>query len=243
MKDLATRIGLLALPAYAAITGYVTRKPQPDQVSDPDGWAGFVSSPSYLVEHVLGNVVGSLLVIFGTLALGAFLSASGAPRLGLSGTVLAVTGHVLLMVPGTLSTFATPAIGAAYLAGNREVMAVEFAPVLTPIVGLGLLLAVVGNAVLAVAVWRSGTLPRWAGALWGVATVMFYVLGAALGMATTGAALPTQPIGAGLMAISGAWMAWNVLRQPRAVSSGSRLPLDADGTVGRGVAAEPELSR
>jgi hypothetical protein len=145
MTSLAIRIGLFALPAYGIITTYGTLKPQPDQVTDPEGWARFVSSPSYLIWHVLANVVGTVLIVLGTLALGAFLRASRAPRLGLSGALLAVTGYILFMVPGTLSTFATPAIGAAYLAGNREVMAVEFSPVLGPIVGLALLLALVGR--------------------------------------------------------------------------------------------------
>jgi hypothetical protein len=32
------RIGLVALPLYGLIAGYTTRKPQPDQVTDPEGW-------------------------------------------------------------------------------------------------------------------------------------------------------------------------------------------------------------
>ena len=82
----------------------------------------------------------------------------------------------------------------------------------------GMLLTLVGNVLLGVAVWRLGTLPRWAGALWVIAFVVFIVLGAALGMATTGASLPTQPIGAGLMAISGAWIAWAATRQPAMIA-------------------------
>ena len=66
----------------------------------------------------------------------------------------------------------------------------------------------IGNGLLSIAIWRSGILPRWAGAIWAAATLVFYVLGFALGMATTGASLPTQPIGAALMAIAGAWIAW-----------------------------------
>lgn len=126
--------------------------------------------------------------------------------------VLAVAGHILFTVPGAISTFATPAIGAAYVDGNRDVMALEFSPVMTAILVLGLLLAVIGNTILGVAIWRSGTLPRWAGVIWIVGTLIFYVLGAALGMATTGASLPTQPVGAALLAISGAWIAWTALR-------------------------------
>ena len=207
-----TRVGLAALPLYGLILGFTTLKPQPDQVADPDGWARFVSSTSYLVEHIASSVVGPVLVIFGTLALGALVSQSRAPRLAVWGTVLAVAGQILFMVPGTISTFATPAIGAAYLSGNREVMALEFSPVLAAIIGVALLLAVSGNTILGLAIWRSGVLPKWAGVMWIAAAVIFYVLGAFLGMATTGASLPTQPVGALLMTVSSAWIAWTVLR-------------------------------
>jgi hypothetical protein len=206
------RTGLIALPVYGLILGFTTRKPQPDGVLDPEGWARFVSSPSYLVEHIASSVLGAVLVIFGTLALGGILSRSRAPRSALWGTVLAATGQVLFMVPGTISTFATPAIGAAYLSGNREVMTIEFSPVLTLITGVALLLTVAGNIVLGLAIWRSGVLAKWAGLLWIIGTLVFYVLGAFLGMATTGASLPTQPVGAVLITISSAWIAWSVLR-------------------------------
>jgi hypothetical protein len=202
------RVGLFALPAYGLLIAYSTLKPQPDQVADPEGWARFVSSTSYLVGHVLGNVLGTVLVVFGTFALGALLATSRAPRLGLWGMVLSITGYVLFTIPGVISTFATPPIGAAYLAGNHEVMSLEFSPILTAITLLALLLAVIGNGLLSVAIWRSGILPRWAGVIWAVGTLIFYVLGFALGMATTGASLPTQPIGAALLAIAGAGIAW-----------------------------------
>ena len=202
------RVGLFALPVYGLLIAYSTLKPQPDQVADPEGWARFVSSTSYLVGHVLGNVLGTALVVFGTFALGALLATSRAPRLGLWGMVLSITGYLLFTIPGVISSFATPPIGAAYLAGNREVMSLEFSPILTLITLLALLLAAIGNGLLSVAIWRSGILPRWAGVIWAAATLVFYVLGFALGMATTGASLPTQPIGAALMAIAGAGIAW-----------------------------------
>jgi hypothetical protein len=224
--------GLVALPLYGLILGFTTLKPQPDQVVDPAGWAQFVSSTLYLVEHIASSVVGAVLVIFGTLALGAYLSRSRVPRSALWGTVLAVTGQILFMVPGAISTFATPAIGAAYLSGNREVMALEFSPVLTLITGVALLLAVAGNTVLGLAVWRSGVLPRWAGLLWIAGTLVFYVLGAFLGMATTGASLPTQPVGAVLMAASSAWIALVVLRS-RPAHGPTAPDLTADRTTAR----------
>jgi hypothetical protein len=86
------------------------------------------------------------------------------------------------------------------------------------IIVLGLLLAVSGNVLLSLAIWRSATLPRWTAVIWAAATMIFYVLGAALGMATTGASLPTQPIGAAFMAVAGAGIAWAASRR-RAVNS------------------------
>jgi hypothetical protein len=225
------RVGLFALSAYGVLIAYSTLKPQPDQASDPEGWARFVSDTSYLVGHVLGNVMGTGLVIFGSFALGALLATSRAPRIGLWGMVLSITGYVLFTVPGVISTFATPAIGTAYLAGNREVMSLEFSAILTVITLLALLLAVIGNGLLSLAIWRSGSLPRWAGVIWATATVIFYVLGFALGMATTGASLPTQPIGGALLAIGGAWIAWAAVRQ-QASRRSEQLVIAREPSVG-----------
>jgi hypothetical protein len=206
------KAGLAVLPLYGLLIGYGTLKPQPDQETDLEGWARFVSSPSYLAEHIASNVVGSVLAIFGTFALGVLLATSRTARLALWGMVLAVAGSILFLVPGTVSTFATPPIGAAYLAGNRDVMALEFSPALALIIAVALLLAVTGNVILGVAIWRSGFLPRWAGLIWIAATLTFYLLGYVLGVATTGASLPTQPMGALLLTISSAWIAWTVIR-------------------------------
>jgi hypothetical protein len=204
--------GLVGLPSYGLLLAYATLRPEPDAATDPDGWAAFVSSTTYLVQHLAANVIGPVLVILGTVALGAVLIDGRSPRLGLSGVVSAIAGSVLLVVPGAISTFATPAIGAAYRAGKRGVMELTFSPAFTLVMALGLLLAVVGNALLSAAIWRSHTLPRWTGATWAAGTLVFYVLGAVLGMVTTGASLPTQPVGAVLLAISGAGLAWSVLR-------------------------------
>jgi uncharacterized protein DUF4386 len=206
------RAGLVALPVYGLVVGYATLKPQPDPTSNPEAWAQFVSSRSYLLEHLASGLVGAVLAIFGTFALGSLLADSRAGRSALWGTVLAVAGHILFLAPATISTFATPAIGAAYLGGNREVITLAFSPVLTAVFGIALLLAVVGNVVLGLAIWRSGVLPRWAGLIWIAAALVFYAFGAFLGMATTGASLPTQPVGGLLMAVSSGWIAWSVLR-------------------------------
>jgi hypothetical protein len=66
--------------------------------------------------------------------------------------------------------------------------------------------------------WRSDTLPRGAAVLWIIATIIFFPLGVVLGMATINATLPTQSIGALLLAISGGWIAWSAFGRRRAES-------------------------
>ena len=219
------RVGLFALPIFGVLTAWATIGAQPDAAVDAEGWARFVSSPSYLASHVLGSTGGTILAIFGTMALGASLASSRSPRLGLAAMVIATLGQTLLLAGGAVSTFALPAMGQAYLRGVEEVATMPFPTAMSIFVLGGMLLALIGNVLLGIAVWRSGTLPRWAGALWAAAWVVFVVLGAALGMATTGASLPTQPIGAGLMAISGAWIALAAMRRPAVVSEPQPSPV------------------
>jgi hypothetical protein len=206
------RAGLWVLAAAWLVTAFSTLEPQPDQTKDPEAWARFVSSDSYQFRHLFGSTAGTILAIFGLFALGCCLAGSRTVRLALTAMVTAVAGTALLLVPAVISTFATPAIGKAYLAGNRDVMQLEFPGSMTGAFLLGLLLAFVGNVLLGLAVWRSGVLPRWAGALWVAGAVLFFLLGVVLGQATTGSSLPTQTAGALLMAGAGAWIAWAGLR-------------------------------
>ncbi|MDQ0676449.1 hypothetical protein QFZ36_004010 [Pseudarthrobacter siccitolerans] len=207
------RAGLWALPVAWLVTAWGGLEPQPDQEEDPGSWARFVSSDSYQLGHLLGATAGTILALFGVFALGCFLANSRSGRLALPAMMTAAAGTTLLLVPAVISTFATPAIGAAYLKGNEDVMQLEFPGSMTGAFLLGLLLAFVGSVLLGVAVWRSGVLPRWAGALWAAGAVVFYVLGVVLGLATTGSSLPTQSAGAVLLAAAGGWIAWKGSRQ------------------------------
>jgi len=196
------------------LTIWASLDPQPEQVKHPEAWARFVSSNHYILTHVIGSIVGAVLAILGVFALGAYLANSRAGRLGLVALVVTVVGQAVGLVIGGISTFATPAIGQAFLSGFKDVMQIQFSPVMSVIFALAILLMIVGNVLLGVAVWRSGTLPKWAGAIWLASVLLFYILGAVLGILTTGSSLPTQPVGALLIVISGTWMAWSVMRQP-----------------------------
>jgi hypothetical protein len=210
-------IGLLGLPLYGALTAFSSIEGQPDSETQLEAWARFVTTNGYVIGHLLGSILGLVFLIFGVFALGVYLATSHAPRLGLWAMFLTVLGSALFLPLQGISTFAAPEEGQAVLAGLEEIE--ELPPIfadtasgLTALVVI--LLGFVGHILIGVAVWRSGTLPRWAGALWAGANVLMYlslVYGQTIGPASTPF---TVPLGAVLLVISGAWMAFSVLSRP-----------------------------
>ena len=161
-------IGLLGLPLYGALTFFTSLDPQPDPNTHYDAWARYVTTDHYVLTHVFGSILGLILAIFGTFALGAYLTRSRAGRLGLVAMVMTVLGGTLFLPVMGVSTFAAPEEGQAYLAGIEEFRDLPeiFADVVAALTSLlFVVLIFVGNVLLGVAVWRSGVLPRWAGAL------------------------------------------------------------------------------
>ena len=131
--------------------------------------------------------------------------------------VLTVLGSALFLPLQGISTFAVPEEGQAVLAGLEEYEALPdiFANTVQGLTGLVvILLGFVGHILVGVAVWRSGTLPKWAGALWAGANVLMYLslmYGQTIGPASTPF---TVPLGAVVLVISGAWITWSALRRP-----------------------------
>ena len=208
-------IGLLGLALYGALIFLSSLNPQPDYNTQLEAWARYVTTNHYVLEHLFLSIFGIIFAIFGVFALGAYLATSRAGGMGLVAMVITVLGSALLLVVLGVSTFASPEEGQAILAGmNIDELPDTFAATVQALTGLGyILLGFVGNILLGVAVWRSGTLPRWAGALWAGAHVLMYlsqVYAATIGPPSTP---PTVPLGAAVVVISGAWMAWSVLRR------------------------------
>ena len=217
-------IGLLCLPIYGVLTFFSSLNPQPDPNTHYEAWARYVTTDFYLLKHLFASGLGLILVIFGTIALGAYLTTSRAGRMGLVGMVSAVFGTLLFLMIGGLSIFAVPKEGQAFLAGIEEyakLPTILADTALLPTMGVGVLLMLVGNVLLGVVVWRSGTLPKWAGALW-VAGSALPLLGQIYIILPIGAnsTPPTVPAGAVLLVIGGAWMAYSVLRGPSAETVG-----------------------
>ena len=138
--------------------------------------------------------------------------------MGLVGMVVTGFGTLLFLMVGGVSIFAVPKEGQSVLVGLGEweqLPTILADTALLPTMGLGVLLMLVGNVLLGVAVWRSGTLPRWAGALW-IAGSALPLLGQVYIILPIGAdsTPPTVAMGAVLLVMGGAWMAYSLLRGP-----------------------------
>ena len=211
-------IGLLGLPLYGVLTLWSSLNPQPDPNTDYEAWSRYVTTDHYVLTHVFGSILGLILAIFGTFALGAYLTRSRAGRIGLVAMVITVFGSALFLPGMGVSTFAAPEEGQAYLAGIEGLAELPTSSADIAFAATSLLMVVllfVGNVLLGVAVWRSGTLPKWAGAVWAAAPVFMYPLGlvyaATIGPASTP---PTVLVGALLVVVGGGWIAWGAMRQP-----------------------------
>ncbi len=202
------RAGLMALPIYGLLTFWATFTHEPDRHNQVDAYVRYVSSNTYLLQHLLGSILGTILAIFGVLALGAYLANSRAGRLALLGMVLSVAGNCLVLTIFGFSTIISPVIGRLYLEGQPGAMEVNEAIFSSPafifLVVPGLLFFLVGSILLGVAIWRSGTLPKWAGALY-APTGLLIAAGVQIGAA--------QTLGSALMVAAGGWIAWSVMRR------------------------------
>ncbi len=216
--------GLLGLPLYGALTFWSSLDPQPNPETHYEAWARFVTTDHYVVSHLVGSTLGLVFAIFGTFALGAYLAGGRAGRLGLVAMVVSVAGTALFLPAMGVSTFSAPEEGQAYLAGVEGFSRLpsSFADAAFAMTSLVvILLLFVGNVLLGVAVWRSGTLPRWAGALWAAAAVLMYPLGTVYAvMIGSNSTPPTVLVGALLIAIGGGWMALSTLLRPSAGAVG-----------------------
>ena len=217
-------IGLLGLPLYGALTFFSSIDPQPDPNTHYEAWSRFVTTNGYVLKHLFLTILGTIFGIFGTIALGAYLTRSRAGRMGLWAMLITVLSYSLFLTWGGVSTFAAPQEGQAYLAGVEEyhelpIILANTLQVATVVASV--LLGFVGNVLLGVAVWRSGILPKWSGALWAFAPVLMYIFGIAYAL-TLGAQAtpPTVPAGAVVVVISGAWIAWSALSRSSGAQAG-----------------------
>jgi hypothetical protein len=200
----AARLGLWALPVWAALLFVGTLTHQPNPKTDLAGWSRYVTTPEFLASHLVASILGAAIAALGLIALGAVLASRGHPRAGLWVIVTGVFANVVSVAVIGIAAFAQPAIGRDYLAGHTAQADLLVRTVVNggwlnvTAVTSGLLLA--ASVVIAgVAVARTGSLPRAAGIGFAISIVLFSI-----------GALPDnflETIGCVLMIASTIWIA------------------------------------
>lgn len=159
------RFGILTLPLSGILTlvGLIGRYSVPNPHDDPKAAVQAAGSTSYFVSQLVGNVLGLTVLIFGILALTAYLANTRSRGLALAGMVLSIAGIALGLSGLGVATYALPEISRAYLSGQQEALVIVEAiyqglvrELFVPVV----LLYTTGFILFGVAIWRSNVLPK-----------------------------------------------------------------------------------
>ncbi|HEU0027455.1 MAG TPA: hypothetical protein VFQ25_10100 [Ktedonobacterales bacterium] len=166
---------LALLLAGVCFVLYPAIRPYSDEAS-LRGAAAFASS-AWLLAHSLA-MVGFILLMLGLLGLYSQLRATTAGGLGLAALVVTWVGVGLTLPYYGAEAFALHAVGQEALK-RRDVdlyvtltNAIRFGEGIW-FFGVGLLALAVGVILFAIAIWRSGVLPRWSGIPLAVAFALF----------------------------------------------------------------------
>jgi hypothetical protein len=192
------RRGLWALPLYGVLTLFGTWTHQPDPTADFQGYAEYITTDIFLVNHLVGSIFGAAVGVLGMVALAAHLA--GTRHAGRSAVALVLSTIGLVMIASVFgaAAFAQPAIGEAQLAGQADAEAFNDAVYGTPLVAtaaIGTLLYASGSIVFGTALWRTEIFPRWTGVLLGASGPLIALFGLFIGQA--------QTVGAVLLVLAG----------------------------------------
>lgn len=203
------RAGLWLLPLYALLLALSTLTHEPDHTTDFEGWSRYVTTDMFLVNHVVGSILGAALGLIGIVAALLFLVRAPAGGSAMVATALTIVGNVLFTGLFAAAAFAQPAIGRAFLAGQEGAEGlyddVYGTPLLTTF-GIGAVCFLVGAVLFGRAVAHASADLRLAGWGYGVALVLFVVSGFTVSVA--------QPVLAALACAAAVLIA---LRLPGAV--------------------------
>lgn len=170
------RTALWALPVWAALLFLGTLTHQPDPQTDLASFAAYVTTPQFLISHLVASIIGAAIGSLGVVALMLYLQDSKAAGKAITGMAALLLGNTMTASIFGVAAFAQTAMGRMYQAGAPN--ALDFynqvyngALFGTAIVAL--LLFMVGGVFTGMAITSSGRLPKWAGWVFAITTVGF----------------------------------------------------------------------
>ena len=175
ITDLARR-GIYLLPIAGILTAvpWVAILGNPSVKTDPVGYARSLTSATDVVSGYL-YLAGLICLLFGLLALYAILARTSAASWAGRGMILSLLGIALALPAFGITRLGDTVLADVYLDGHTGVGAAMGLLTDTTLTyrtaiyfGVFVLVSLAGAIAYAVAVWRSGNLPKWAGVLVGL---------------------------------------------------------------------------
>lgn len=201
--------GLWLLPLYALLLALSTLTHEPDHAEAFGDWSRYVTTDIFLVNHIVGSILGAALGLVGIVSALLFLVRGPAAATATVATALTIVGNVLFTGLFAAAAFAQPAIGRAFLAGQEGAEGlydeVYGTPLLTTF-GIGAVCFLAGAVMFGRAVARTSDSLRLAGWGYAVALVLFVISGFTVSV--------VQPVFAALACAAAVLIA---LRLPNAV--------------------------
>jgi hypothetical protein len=181
----------------------VVRGPFVDPALNPEPFVQVAGTPRFFV-YSLGTIVGILLSVYGFVTLYAYLAYTDrrVARQAFWGMVLNI-GLILLLPSLGVYAFAGPPLAELYANDPQRAIALAQGLGSGAYLALVLIQAVtycVGSLLFGIAIWRSGTLPRWAGVL--------FFLQAPLIQFIPLVSYAGEILGALMLAVSSVWVAY-----------------------------------
>jgi len=167
------RIALWALPVWAAMLFLGTLTHQPDPQKDFAGFAAYVTTPSFLVSHLINSILGAAIGSIGVVGLMLHLQDSKVAGRTIAGMVAIILSNTMVSSIFGVAAFAQTAMGRLYLAGQPEALDYYneiYNGTLFGTALVALLLFMTGGVLIGNAITASGRFPHWTG--WVVAISM-----------------------------------------------------------------------
>jgi hypothetical protein len=161
------RVGILVLPlsGFLALAGTLGSYGVPAARVDVRAAAQAASSTGYFVSQ-LANILSLTALIFGVMALAAYLASTRVRRVALAAMVLSIVGIALILSILGLRAYALPALGFAYLNGQEDAIAIVgivFDSITAKIIYIVVIVIYsAGFLLFGVAIWGSGVLRKGA---------------------------------------------------------------------------------
>ncbi len=203
-----SRIALWLLPIWAALLFLSTLTHQPDPQTDFAAFAAYVTTPVFLISHLVGSITGAAIGSLGVVGLALYLQDTKAAGKAITGMAATVAGNTLLSSIFGVAAFAQTAMGRMFQAGQQNALdfynQVYNAPLFAMALS-GLLLFIIGGVIAGIAIAASGRFPRWAGWVYAIS---------AAGYALSNFILPVgQSVMSALLFIATFVVAWSAVRE------------------------------